>query len=55
MGNVWNMNKGKKWREKNAFHQIKFSCQLTIKYLNLEVDPHTGGKWLIHGSKKPQG
>ena len=39
LGNVLNINKGKKSREKSYQH------------LNLKEDHHTGDKWLIHGPR----
>ena len=33
-------------------HFVKLTQQMSFRNLNLKLDPHTGGKWFIHGPKK---
>ena len=45
---MWNNEK----QQKSVFPYVKLTNLLSFKLDCQKVDQHTGGKWLIHGTKR---
>ena len=50
---MWN-NKKSKTTKRVDFLYVKLTNLLSFKLDFQKVDQHTGGKWLIHGTKRPK-